>query len=161
MCAWVLTIAFTVSLCRPSSSRMRPTSSPGSTTRASRVTGSPIIEQLHCSMPTGMEMCRKPCFSAPTTGIGWSIKRSIAFAARHIIACQTLLTAALLHWYGGNSARIRMQDPELAKVIDTPLAPLHAQDEAKMGTWFGCALPDDFGDWRREYWFARKSVALI
>jgi aminomethyltransferase len=30
-----------------------------------------------------------------------------------------------------------------------------------MGTWFGCALPDDFGDWQREYWFAHKSVALI
>jgi folate-binding protein YgfZ len=30
-----------------------------------------------------------------------------------------------------------------------------------MGAWFGCALPDDFGDWQREYWFAQKSVALI
>ena len=30
-----------------------------------------------------------------------------------------------------------------------------------MGVWFGCALPDDFGDWRAEYVFARKSVALI
>jgi folate-binding protein YgfZ len=30
-----------------------------------------------------------------------------------------------------------------------------------MGTWFGCALPDDFGDWEQEYWFAKKSVALI
>jgi len=30
-----------------------------------------------------------------------------------------------------------------------------------MGVWFGCALPDDFGDWEREYWFAHKSVALI
>ena len=27
--------------------------------------------------------------------------------------------------------------------------------------WFGCALPDDFGDWRAEYAFARESVALI
>ena len=30
-----------------------------------------------------------------------------------------------------------------------------------MGEWFGCALPDDFGDWQREYWFAHKSVAVI
>ena len=30
-----------------------------------------------------------------------------------------------------------------------------------MGSWFGSALPDDFGDWQREYWFAHKSVALI
>ena len=30
-----------------------------------------------------------------------------------------------------------------------------------MGVWFGCALPDHFGEWEREYWFAHKSVALI
>jgi folate-binding protein YgfZ len=45
--------------------------------------------------------------------------------------------------------------------IETPLAPLHRAANAKMGVWFGCALPDDFGDWRAEYAFARKSVALI
>ena len=54
-----------------------------------------------------------------------------------------------------------MQAPEPAKIIDTPLTPLHEQAGAKMGGWFGCALPDDFGDWQREYWFAHKSVALI
>src|SRR5229473_3604157 len=54
-----------------------------------------------------------------------------------------------------------MQAPELAKLIDTPLAPFHEQAGTKMGAWFGCALPNDFGDWQREYWFARKSVALI
>src|SRR5467141_3561445 len=54
-----------------------------------------------------------------------------------------------------------MQDPEPAKIIDTPLAPFHEQAAAKMGEWFGCALPADFGDWQREYWFAHKSVALI
>src|SRR5260221_388580 len=77
MCACVLTIAFTVSLCRPSRSRMRLTSSPGSTTRASRVIGSPMMEQLHCSIPTGMVMCRKPCFSTPTAGLKSSMSRSI------------------------------------------------------------------------------------
>ncbi len=30
-----------------------------------------------------------------------------------------------------------------------------------MGTWFGCDLPDHFGDWRTEYRYARESVALI
>ncbi len=54
-----------------------------------------------------------------------------------------------------------MQASEPAKVIDTPLARFHEQATAKMGEWFGCALPDDFGDWQREYWFAHKSVALI
>jgi folate-binding protein YgfZ len=45
--------------------------------------------------------------------------------------------------------------------IDTPLAALHRGANATMGTWFGCALPDGFGDWRAEYSFARKTVALI
>jgi aminomethyltransferase len=54
-----------------------------------------------------------------------------------------------------------MQSPETTKVLETPIALIHEQGGAKMGTWFGCALPDDFGDWEREYWFAHKSVALI
>jgi folate-binding protein YgfZ len=54
-----------------------------------------------------------------------------------------------------------LQAPEPARIIETPLARLHQQADAKMGVWFGCALPDDFGDWEREYWFAHKSVALI
>jgi folate-binding protein YgfZ len=45
--------------------------------------------------------------------------------------------------------------------LDTPLAALHACAGAKLGVWFGCTLPDDFGDWRREYSFAKTSVALI
>jgi len=56
---------------------------------------------------------------------------------------------------------MHMQAPEPARIIETPLAPLHQQAGAKMGEWFGCALPDDFGDWQREYWFAHKSVALL
>jgi folate-binding protein YgfZ len=54
-----------------------------------------------------------------------------------------------------------MQAPETARLIDTPLTALHEQVGANMGAWFGCALPNDFGDWQREYWFAHKSVALI
>jgi folate-binding Fe-S cluster repair protein YgfZ len=30
-----------------------------------------------------------------------------------------------------------------------------------MGVWFGCALPDDWGDAREEQRFANESVALI
>jgi len=54
-----------------------------------------------------------------------------------------------------------MQASEPAKIIDTALAPLHQRAAAKMGEWFACALPDDFGDWEGEYWFAHRSVALI
>src|SRR4029077_6183251 len=60
-----------------------------------------------------------------------------------------------------NRARTHMQASETAKLIDTPLAAFHEQAGAKMGAWFGCARPGDFGDWQREYWFAHKSVALI
>ncbi len=45
--------------------------------------------------------------------------------------------------------------------IDTPLAEFHRAAGANLGVWFGCALPDDFGDWQREYWFAKKDVALV
>ena len=47
-------------------------------------------------------------------------------------------------------------------VIETPLLARHKSAGAKIGTWFGCALPDQFGgDWIAEYRAARKSVALI
>jgi folate-binding protein YgfZ len=45
--------------------------------------------------------------------------------------------------------------------LETPLAELHLNAGAKLGVWFGCALPDDFGDWQREYFFAKQTVALI
>jgi folate-binding protein YgfZ len=45
--------------------------------------------------------------------------------------------------------------------LETPLAAMHARANAKMGVWFGCALPDDFGDAAGEYHFARESVGLI
>src|SRR5580765_5804059 len=170
MCAWVLTMALTVSLCRPSSSRMRLTSSPGSTTNASRVTGSPMIEQLHCNIPTGIEMCRNPCFSTPTAGVRSSIDRSITSVSRDIAPQNNVWpssprrhqseSGALLHYKGGSHCA-PMQSPETAKILETPLALIHEQGSARMGTWFGCNLPDNFGDWQREYWFAHKSVALI
>jgi folate-binding protein YgfZ len=46
-------------------------------------------------------------------------------------------------------------------IIETPLAALHRAAGATMGTWFGCDLPDDWGDAREEQRFANESVALI
>src|SRR6267378_569201 len=46
-------------------------------------------------------------------------------------------------------------------VLDTPLAATHARGGAKIGVWFGCALPDTFGDPAAEFRQARESVALI
>jgi folate-binding protein YgfZ len=45
--------------------------------------------------------------------------------------------------------------------LETPLAVMHARANARMGVWFGCALPDDFGDAAAEYHFVRESVGLI
>ena len=46
-------------------------------------------------------------------------------------------------------------------IIETPLAAHHKSAGANIGTWFGCALPNDFGDWQREYEIAKNTVALI
>ena len=46
-------------------------------------------------------------------------------------------------------------------ILETPLADVHRNAGAKMGVWFGCTLPDDFGDWQREYFLAKQSVALV
>ncbi len=54
-----------------------------------------------------------------------------------------------------------METPSITKVLETPLAKLHANASAKMGVWFGCALPDDFGDAAAEYRLANQSVALL
>jgi folate-binding protein YgfZ len=48
-----------------------------------------------------------------------------------------------------------------ATALTTPLAALHAGAGAKMGVWFGCALPDYFGDAAAEYRSARDTVALV
>jgi folate-binding protein YgfZ len=45
--------------------------------------------------------------------------------------------------------------------LATPLAAIHMRAGAKMGVWFGCTLPDDFGDASAEFRHARESVALI
>ncbi len=45
--------------------------------------------------------------------------------------------------------------------LNTPLAAVHLAAGAKMGVWFGCALPEDFGDPAAEYRHAGNTVALI
>src|SRR2546427_4372978 len=45
--------------------------------------------------------------------------------------------------------------------LNTSLALMHLAAGAKMGVWFGCAMPDDFGDPAAEYRHARDTVALI
>jgi len=54
-----------------------------------------------------------------------------------------------------------MSDAATVRVIETPLLDVHRKAGAAIGTWFGCALPDDFGDGLAEYRAARESVALI
>src|SRR5262249_15874977 len=49
----------------------------------------------------------------------------------------------------------------LTQPLLTPLAELERQDGATRGTWFGCSLPDHFGDWPAEYRLLRESVALL
>src|SRR5258708_21581532 len=46
-------------------------------------------------------------------------------------------------------------------ILTTPLTALHAAAGAKMGVWFACAMPDDFGDEAAEYHYERDAVALI
>jgi folate-binding protein YgfZ len=55
--------------------------------------------------------------------------------------------------------RAEMATPGLA--LNTALAAVHLAAGAKMGVWFGCALPDYFGDAAAEYRNARDTVALI
>ena len=57
------------------------------------------------------------------------------------------------------SKELAMQNAEAT--IETPLAGVHRRAGATMGVWFGCALPDDWGDAREEQRFANESVALI
>ncbi|HYL83358.1 MAG TPA: glycine cleavage T C-terminal barrel domain-containing protein [Candidatus Angelobacter sp.] len=54
-----------------------------------------------------------------------------------------------------------MESASTGRVLETPLAELHRQAGAKIGVWFGCSLPDDFGDAEKEFRFANRSVALV
>ncbi|HTA57907.1 MAG TPA: hypothetical protein VK805_07130, partial [Candidatus Baltobacteraceae bacterium] len=52
-----------------------------------------------------------------------------------------------------------MESP--TQVLSTPLAAFHAQSGAQLGAWFGCSLPDHFGEWQAEYRHLHESVALL
>jgi folate-binding protein YgfZ len=45
--------------------------------------------------------------------------------------------------------------------LPTSLAALHARSGAQLSNWFGCSLPNDFGDWLTEYRHLHDSVALL
>lgn len=55
----------------------------------------------------------------------------------------------------------RMEMASPISALNSPLAATHLSAGAKMGVWFACALPDDFGDAAAEYRLARETVALI
>jgi folate-binding protein YgfZ len=53
-----------------------------------------------------------------------------------------------------------MELPE--KPIETALSDLHRNSGARLGSWFGCELPDSFAvDWQTEYRMLRETVGLI
>lgn len=64
-----------------------------------------------------------------------------------------------------------MNEAATKPVIETPLLALHKSAGTSIGTWFGCALPDNFvgatdrghisNGWIAEYRAARESIALI
>jgi folate-binding protein YgfZ len=54
-----------------------------------------------------------------------------------------------------------MQNTPRNEILDTPLAAAHARAGAKMGVWFECALPDDFGNPAAEFRYAKEGVALL
>ena len=59
-----------------------------------------------------------------------------------------------------------METPAITKTItprthDDALAKLQADAGANFGVWFGCAVPNDFGDPEAEYRYANQSVALL
>lgn len=54
-----------------------------------------------------------------------------------------------------------MSDATTKMAAETPLLALHKSAGVAVATWFGCALPETFGDWQAEYRAARENVALI
>jgi folate-binding protein YgfZ len=56
-----------------------------------------------------------------------------------------------------------MRSPSNSPVVPlpTPLVALHTESGAELASWFGCSLPDHFGDWLAEYRHLHESVALL
>jgi folate-binding protein YgfZ len=46
-------------------------------------------------------------------------------------------------------------------ILDTPLAESHRKNGADMAVWFGCDLPNSFGNWPLEYRALHETVALL
>src|ERR1700687_3581558 len=90
-----------------------------------------------------------PCASQKTWGRSF---RVTGYGPRILLPP---LTFAKLESYKGAT----LESPTQA--LPTPRAALHAQSGAQLGTWFGCSLPDHFGDWLAEYRHLRESVALL
>jgi folate-binding protein YgfZ len=55
----------------------------------------------------------------------------------------------------------RVETPPTIGTLETPLAATHRSAGGKMAVWFGCSLPDEYGDVDAEFRYARESVALI
>jgi folate-binding protein YgfZ len=47
------------------------------------------------------------------------------------------------------------------EILKTVLSEVHRRNGAEMGAWFGCELPDHFGDWLEEYRHYWQNVALL
>jgi folate-binding protein YgfZ len=47
------------------------------------------------------------------------------------------------------------------ETVETVLSEAHRKNGAAVGTWFGLALPDHFGDWQSEYRALRETVGLL
>ncbi|HVS87390.1 MAG TPA: hypothetical protein VHF01_04100 [Candidatus Acidoferrum sp.] len=54
-----------------------------------------------------------------------------------------------------------METPSTIGTLETPLAATHRKAGGKMAVWFGCSLPDEYGNVDAEFRYARESVALI
>ncbi len=60
-----------------------------------------------------------------------------------------------------STAKTPAADSVQVKIVPNPLAGVYAGGYANMGVWFGCSLPNDFGDAAEEYRYANQSVALV
>ena len=49
----------------------------------------------------------------------------------------------------------------MEEALSTVFSEMHRRNGAKMGEWFGCELPDSFGNWEEEYRLLRENVGLV
>jgi folate-binding protein YgfZ len=50
---------------------------------------------------------------------------------------------------------------DLQGTLETALSDVHRKNGVATGSWFGCALPDSFSNWREEYRMLRETVGVI